>query len=79
LATPLEVLILEDRQTDVELVLYELRRGGFDPTWTRVDTEEDFLAQLRPSLDIILSDYSLPAFDAMKAPAASAKKSLSKR
>jgi two-component system cell cycle sensor histidine kinase/response regulator CckA len=67
LATPLQVLILEDRQTDVELVLYELRRGGFDPTWTRVDTEEDFLAQLRPSLDIILSDYSLPAFDAMRA------------
>jgi hypothetical protein len=45
---PLSALILEDRLADTELVLYELRRAGFNTTWQRVETEADFLAQTRP-------------------------------
>lgn len=63
----LRVLIVEDRQSDVQLMLHELRRAGFDPDWTHVDTEYDFLAQLQSSPDIILSDFSLPSFDALTA------------
>ena len=37
MSTPLRVLILEDRPEDAELVVHELRRSGFEPTWTRVD------------------------------------------
>jgi PAS domain S-box-containing protein len=65
--TPLRVLLLEDRPSDAELLLYELRRAGFDVTSQRVDQEEDYLAALDPSLDIILADYTLPQFDGLTA------------
>src|SRR5437763_970029 len=60
---PLKVLIIEDSAEDAELVLLELRRGGFNPTYTRVDTP----AALRDALedrdwDLVLSDYSMPCF-----------------
>jgi len=64
---PLRVLIVEDNATDAELVLRELRRAGFDPDWRRVDTEADYLANLNPALDIILSDYSMPQFSGLRA------------
>lgn len=64
---PLKVLILEDRRADLQLILYELRQAGFDPLWTCVDCEQDFADQLRTIPDLILSDFSLPAFDALRA------------
>jgi PAS domain S-box-containing protein len=64
---PLKILILEDRPVDAELLLHELKRSGYACTSHRVDTEEDYLAALDPSLDIILADYSLPQFTAMEA------------
>src|SRR6266566_293251 len=66
-ATSLHVLILEDSLADVELLLYELRRAGFAPRWQHVATEPDFLARLAPPPDIILADYALPQFDALRA------------
>jgi two-component system NtrC family sensor kinase len=65
--TPLRVLILEDRPEDCDLILHELRRGGFDPVWHRVETEQDYLARLDPALHVILADYALPGFDAVRA------------
>ena len=65
--TPLHVLILEDRPEDAELVVLELRRAGFEFEHQRVDTEQAYLASLAPELDLILSDYSMPNFDAMRA------------
>ena len=67
MSIPLRVLILEDRPADAELMLHELRRAGFDPVWERVDTEADYLSRLDPALDLILADYSLPQFDALRA------------
>jgi len=66
-AVPLRVLVLEDRPVDAELILHELRRAGFDPDWQRVETESEYLANLDPTLDIILADYDLPSFDALRA------------
>jgi PAS domain S-box-containing protein/putative nucleotidyltransferase with HDIG domain len=63
----LRVLILEDRSADAELVLHELERAGFEVEWRRVDTEAEFTASLDPSLDVILADYTLPQFDALRA------------
>src|SRR5437764_14937039 len=65
--TPLHVLILEDSPADVELLLHELRRAGFEPLWQHVATEPAFLAGLAPPPDIILADYALPQFDALRA------------
>src|SRR2546427_5476895 len=67
MATPLNVLIVEDRPADAALMVHELRRAGFDPVWRRVETEEDYLAHLQAGLDVILADYTLPQFDALRA------------
>ena len=65
---PLRVLILEDSETDAELVLYELRRAGYEPNdWRRVDDETDYLNCLSTELDVILADYSMPQLNALRA------------
>jgi len=57
----LKVFFLEDNPDDVELELYEIRRGGFDVTFEVAMNRKEFLEKL-PSIDadIILADYSLP-------------------
>jgi len=64
---PLHALLVEDSPDDAELVLHELRRAGFNPTWTRVDTEADYLAGLEKTPAIILADYRLPHFSGPRA------------
>jgi signal transduction histidine kinase len=67
MAIPLQVLILEDLPTDALLMVHELRRAGFDPVWRRVETEADYVAHLQAELDVILADYRLPQFNALRA------------
>ncbi|MBN1453143.1 MAG: PAS domain S-box protein [Anaerolineales bacterium] len=67
MSTPLHVLILEDHESDAELMVYELRQAGYEPDWCRVDSERDYLDCLSSALDVILADYTLPQFDAMRA------------
>lgn len=64
---PLKLLILEDNPSDAELMLHELRKEGFEPEWDRVDSEAQYLEVLGPDYDIILSDYSMPQFNAPRA------------
>lgn len=64
----LNILLLEDNPTDAELVKYALRKENmeFESTW--VDNRVDFIAALKNnSFDIILSDNSLPQFEAKEA------------
>lgn len=66
-ATPLRVLIIEDSDSDTELLLMELRRGGYEVSYERHTTA----AAVRRALhagdwDLIVSDYSLPGFDGMQ-------------
>ncbi|MGC9943460.1 MAG: PAS domain S-box protein [Verrucomicrobiota bacterium] len=67
MATPLNILIVEDSPSDAELVVAELRRAGFDPRWKRVETEREFLAEINNLPQIILSDYSMPQFTGLRA------------
>ncbi len=67
MSAPLQILLLEDSLADAELTLHELRLAGFKPDWQRVETEADYLAQLHPGIELILADYSLPQFDALRA------------
>jgi len=65
---PLRVLIVEDSEDDVLLLLRDLRRGGYEPQYGRVETVEDMQAALRKQTwDIVISDYSLPHFNAPQA------------
>ncbi len=63
----LNVLLLEDNPADADLLLYELQRENYDLQAVRVDNEADYLRALEAAPDIILADYSLPQFDAMRA------------
>jgi PAS domain S-box-containing protein len=63
----LKVLVVEDSDHDVELAVAALRSAGFAPNWTQVTTEQAFLAELGKGPDIILSDYSLPQFNGLRA------------
>ena len=67
MASTLRLLIVEDRPDDAELLLAELKRAGYEPKWTLVDTPEGFLAGLQEHPDIVLCDYSLPAMTALDA------------
>lgn len=67
MADPIKLLILEDNPSDAELMVAELRRAGYAPDWRRVEDEREFAAALRPDLDVILADYSLPGYDALRA------------
>ncbi len=66
-AKPLQVLVLEDRPADAELILHELKRSGYNYVSKRVDTQADYLRAIEEIPDIILADYSLPQFTAMQA------------
>ncbi len=63
----LRALIVEDRASDATLVVRELERAGFEPTWKRVETEEQYVSQLEASPEVILADYTMPQFGAMRA------------
>ena len=62
------ILLLEDNDSDAELLTRELRRAGLDFDIQRVETRDDYVRALReqkPSL--IISDYTLPGFDGLSA------------
>ena len=67
MTTPLRLLILEDQPDDAQLAVLELERAGFAPRWQRVETEHEFAAALHPELELILADYELPHYDALRA------------
>ena len=64
----LRVLLVEDSEDDALLLLRTLRKGGYDPTWERVDTPQDMEAALDGgSWDLVISDHSMPAFSSSAA------------
>lgn len=68
MGTPLRVLIIEDSEDDTLLIMHELKRGGYDPKYERVETAgamNDALNQ--QEWDIIISDHSMPHFNSFNA------------
>ena len=64
----LGVLLVEDSEDDALLLLRTLRKGGYDPTWERVDTPADMEAALDGGTwDLVISDHSMPAFSSSAA------------
>lgn len=65
---PLNVLLIEDSEVDAELLILQLEKGGYAVDHRRVDTTQKLQAALQAhSWDIVISDYSLPGFDASAA------------
>ncbi len=56
MATPLRGLLIEDVVEEGDLLLRELRQGGYDPAWERVETAEAMQKALaEQAWDIIAS------------------------
>jgi PAS domain S-box-containing protein len=67
-ANLLHVLIVEDSEDDTLLIIRQLRQGGYDPVYERVDTPEAMSAALdRRNWDIVISDYAMPHFSGLDA------------
>src|SRR5690348_12085425 len=61
----LRVLVAEDNDDDYELLLLELARGDYEVRHRRVQTEHEMRAALASEqYDVVLSDFSMPAFSA---------------
>ena len=63
----LRVLLVEDSEDDAALVLRELRRGGYEMIWERVDTGAGLTEALARQWDLVLCDYVMPQFSALAA------------
>lgn len=65
---PIRILIVEDLSTDVELALRVLKKENIEFIDQVVDSENEFQAALTDfAPQLIISDYSMPAFDGMRA------------
>ena len=65
---PIRILIVEDEPDDADLAKYEIRKTLSDCVFHIAETREGFVEALKTfQPDVILSDYTLPHFDGMKA------------
>jgi two-component system, cell cycle sensor histidine kinase and response regulator CckA len=65
---PLSLLLVEDSETDAELLVRDLRRHGFVPRSRRVETEADLADALEQGgWDLVISDHNLPSFSSADA------------
>ena len=68
MSRPLRVLIVEDSEDDTQLLLRELRRGGYDPVHERVETAAAMERALAgQEWNMVIADYSIPNFNSMAA------------
>jgi two-component system, cell cycle sensor histidine kinase and response regulator CckA len=66
--THLRLLIVEDSEDDAQLLLRELRKGGIEAFWKRIDTANAMESALvSGAWDCITSDYVMPAFSGLEA------------
>ncbi|MBF0469596.1 MAG: response regulator, partial [Desulfamplus sp.] len=64
----LRLLLIEDSDSDAQLIIRLLKRAGFDIIFEQIQTSEELITQLdNHKWDIILSDYNMPQFDALAA------------
>ena len=67
-STPLRFVHVEDSEADAELIRETLIAEGFDCSVMRVETREAFHDAIgREAFDLVISDFSLPAFDGLSA------------
>jgi len=64
----LRLLIVDDSEDDVTLLVFELRKGGIDPDFMRVETPPDLAAALDCNTwDAVIANYDMPAFTCLDA------------
>ena len=64
----LHTLIVEDSANDAELIILELKYGGYDLEWEIVRRLDEMNRALeKKEWDVIISDYNLPGFSGLEA------------
>lgn len=64
----LRTLIVDDSEDDARLIVHELRRGGYNVDWERVETAQALRKALaNGTWDLILCDFSFPHFSGEEA------------
>ncbi len=65
---PLNVIIVEDNEDDLLLILRALKKAGYAPLYTCVQTRPELEAALQEEQwQMVISDHSMPAFSAPEA------------
>jgi two-component system, OmpR family, sensor histidine kinase VicK len=64
----LRVLVVDDSEDDAILLIRELRRGGHEVNFQRIDTPEAMSSALaNDPWDLVISDYTMPSFSGLEA------------
>ncbi len=64
----LNILVVEDSENDAILSIFQIKKGGYDIYYERVETREDMNNALdNKKWDIILSDFKMPSFNGLDA------------
>jgi PAS domain S-box-containing protein len=65
MSTPLNVLIVENSESDAAMVIRLLGKAGYDVHGERVETADEMQAALdKQAWDVVIADFRLPQFDA---------------
>ena len=68
MSIPLSVLLVEDSPEDAEFIMREIRRGGYEPNFQRVENATQMSTALAEQVwDVVIADYNLPHFSAVHA------------
>ena len=64
----IKILFIEDSMDDVLLILHEVKKGGFEPKWKKVETKNDMIFELdNNKWDFMIIDYNMPSFSGIDA------------
>jgi len=64
LSKALAVLIVEDTESDAQLIIRLLKKAGYELMYEQVETAEEMRAALKKqNWDIVISDYKMPQFN----------------
>jgi len=68
MATDIRILLVEDSEDDAQLLLREIRKGGYSPYFRRVSSRSDMVREIEENdWDVILSDFAMPGFSGIGA------------
>jgi DNA-binding NtrC family response regulator len=68
LTKPIKCLIVDNSENDALLELQELQKGGYEPTYQRVETREEMNSALeQKTFDVAISNFDLPKFSGLEA------------
>lgn len=64
----LKVLIVDDCENDALLLVRELRKGGYEPDYIRVESEAELESALcEPGWQLVITDHNMPGFSSSDA------------